>query len=178
MDDLESFIYVLAYIIYHYDCHGVSYPPDKLLKIWDTSKPIRAAESKEVFLVRTDFMPNLNVLTSRWPKAVLDVFSNFRRFLLPFWQTKLSLMSIDLEDVPKTLQRLASDADHHYDEIIRIFDEGIDTLERMDNEAASPKTSAEKVPSPVRSSPQNPLKRTREESTASQPPAKRSNLSA
>ncbi|KAJ2914988.1 hypothetical protein MD484_g5418, partial [Candolleomyces efflorescens] len=153
LDDLESFIYVLAYIIYHYDCHGVSYPPDKLLKIWDTSKPIRAAESKEVFLVRTDFMPNLNALISRWPKAVLDVFSNFRRFLLPFWQTKLSFMSIDLEEVPKTLQRLASDADHHYDEIIRIFDEGIDSLERMDTEAGSPKMPAEKVPSPVRSSP-------------------------
>ena len=85
-------------------------------------------------------------------------------------------MYIDLEDVSTTLNQLASEVDRHYEEIIRIFDKGIDTLEKMDNEASKLKTrNTKNVPSP--SSQKRALKRARAESTCSQPPAKRSNLS-
>lgn len=86
---------------------------------------------------------------------------------------------MESEEVLEMMRDMASNAEQHYDEIIRIFDAGFEALEKVENEDAAVKASPTvPVPLPVRNpSQRNPLKRSREEETEFQPAAKCSNLS-
>jgi hypothetical protein len=181
LDDLESFFYILTYIIYTYDSQGASYPMDTLLKRWKSNTGMSAAGHKGFFLLRGKYVPD--TIASRWPKALLDVFSGFGAFLSPLSQEKVSTRYMEPEEVPELLRLLrgmASNAEQHYDEILRIFDAGIEALEKIDNEDEALKVHpTDRVPSSVRPPSQgNPLKRAREEETDCQPATKRSNLSS
>ncbi|KAJ2920973.1 hypothetical protein H1R20_g16121, partial [Candolleomyces eurysporus] len=173
LDDIESFFYVLTYIIYNYDCHGVSHPIDKLLKRWEASTGTNAAESKEAFLSRGKFIPR--TIASRWPNAFLDVFLGFRTLLYPLVQGKVSIMGMDPEDVPGCLRWFALNAERHYDKIIETFDTGIAALEKADAEEAASRKQMATLPQPLQPPAQrSPLKRPSGEYPESQPPAKRS----
>jgi hypothetical protein len=178
LDDLESFFYILLYIVYTYDCQGLSHPMDKLLKQWKKKTGTTAAEAKVVFFLLEHAIPK--TIASRWPKALLNVLSEFRAFLMPLSQKKVSIRYMKAKKVPEILRDLAFNVDQHYDGILRIFDTGIEALEKIDSEETAlrvPPTNP--ATSSLRSPPQNnPLKRMREEETDSQPAAKRSNHSA
>jgi hypothetical protein len=180
LDDLESFFYILTCIVYTYDCHGVSHPQNELLKRWQTITGSTAAVAKEAFLTRGRFIPN--PIASRWPKAFLDVFFGLRVFLFPLVQEKVSVMEMEPEEVLESLKWFASNAEQHYDEVLKIFDAGIEALEKIDDgcpacpQAAPTDADPSSVHLPTQ---QNTAarKRPREEEPDSLPAAKRPHLS-
>jgi hypothetical protein len=136
-----------------------------------------ASDAKGLFLLTGRFVAT--TIAPRWPKALLDVFSGFGSFLALFFEDRMNTRYMEPEEVLEMLRGMASNAEQHYDEIIRVFDAGIEALEKVENEDAALKVPpTDPVPPPVRSPLQrNPLKRTREEETEFQPAAKCCNLS-
>ncbi|KAJ2914986.1 hypothetical protein MD484_g5414, partial [Candolleomyces efflorescens] len=134
VDDLESFFYILTYIIYTYDSQGVSYPMDKLLGQWNGYSGVSASDAKGIFFVKERFVSD--AIAPRWPEAVLDVFRNFGSFVGSFFGDRMDTRYQEREEILELLRDTASSADQHYDEILRIFDTGIEALEKAENEEA------------------------------------------
>ncbi|KAJ2914987.1 hypothetical protein MD484_g5415, partial [Candolleomyces efflorescens] len=131
-DDLESFFYILTYIICTYDSQGVCHPVDQLMKQWKGYSGQNASDAKGIFLAKGRFVVS-DRISPRWPKAVLDVFRSFGSFLDSRLRDRLNTRYIDRDEVLELSGRMASDADHHYAEILQIFDAGIEALEAVNN---------------------------------------------
>ncbi|KAJ2928035.1 hypothetical protein H1R20_g9044, partial [Candolleomyces eurysporus] len=134
LDDLESFLYIFAHILYSYDCHGALHEVDDLLTQWDECSGTSAGYLKESFLARQFLPKNISM---RWPAASLDIFLSFKDFILPMVDQKVALTLARPEDGPEILKALMSNAEYHYDEVIRLFDTGISALEKGDDKKAS-----------------------------------------
>ncbi|KAJ2914983.1 hypothetical protein MD484_g5411, partial [Candolleomyces efflorescens] len=135
VDDLESFFYILTYIIYTYDSHGTAYPMDALLTRWKSLAGLHAAESKGVYLTAKRYVPA--TIARRWPEAALDVFRGFRLFIGDLFQDRMPAKYMKPEELTAMLTEMASKVDQHYDEILQLFDTGIDTLEKADRDSAA-----------------------------------------
>ncbi|KAJ2914095.1 hypothetical protein MD484_g6316, partial [Candolleomyces efflorescens] len=128
LDDLESFFYVLAYIIHVYDSQGVSHSIPDVFEEWieyGQDKRI-LAKLKKCFLV----MPTIpREFSDRWPGAYLELFHDYRRFVENVYRQKDLVIigrSADGRDGLKTLRLRADD---HYDYVLGLFDKAISTLE-------------------------------------------------
>ncbi|KAJ2914980.1 hypothetical protein MD484_g5412, partial [Candolleomyces efflorescens] len=179
VDDLESFFYILTYIVYTYDSRGNTYPRHELLREWKSYAGHNAADAKGVFLVaETDVDP---IIAPRWPDALLDVFCGFRTLLADLFEDRQHARRLNPKKVLKLLEDMASNVDHHYDEVLQLFDTGIDALEKADNDSATAKVAPTNPDSASVQSPphQSSSKRPREECADSHiPNAKRSKFSA
>ncbi|RXW15440.1 hypothetical protein EST38_g10415 [Candolleomyces aberdarensis] len=174
LDDLESFLYVLTHILYSYDCHGTLHEVDDLLTRWDKYLGTFAADLKESFLAR-QFLPRH--ISMRWPAPSLDVFLGFKDIILPMVDQKVAITLAQPEDGPEILKALMLNAEHHYDEVIRLFDTGIAALEKDDDEEASSCLQSHPTSHQPFSRPpaeQSSSKRRSDEDPDSQPLAKRS----
>ncbi|KAJ2928037.1 hypothetical protein H1R20_g9046, partial [Candolleomyces eurysporus] len=173
LDDLESFLYILTHILYSYDCHGALHEVDDLLTRWDKYSGTLAADLKESFLARQFLPRHISVC---WPAASLDVFLGFKDFILPMVDQKVAITLAQPEDGPEILKALMLDAEHHYNEVIRLFDTGIAALEKGDDdEASSALQSRPTSPQPFSQPPadRSSSKRPSDEYPDSQPLAKR-----
>ncbi|KAJ2915010.1 hypothetical protein MD484_g5420, partial [Candolleomyces efflorescens] len=176
VDDLESFFYILTYIVYTYDSRGNTYPRHELFKEWKSYAGHNAADAKGVYLVsETDVDP---IIAPRWPNALLDVFCGFRTFLADLFEDRQHARRMEPEEVLELLEEMASKVDQHYDEVLQMFDTGIQALDNAENESATAKAPLTDLDSvSVQSS--SHLKRPREEDPDTHlPTAKRSNFSA
>ncbi|KAJ2912851.1 hypothetical protein MD484_g7573, partial [Candolleomyces efflorescens] len=134
LDDLESFLYIFTHIIYACDRHGGVYEVDDLVKPWDEYQGTAVADLKECFLTKK-FIPKH--ILKRWPDALISVFRGFKAFILPMVDAKVDIMMEHPKDEPARLKALTSDAEGHYNTVIRLFDDGIAALEEEDIKAAS-----------------------------------------
>ncbi|KAJ2914981.1 hypothetical protein MD484_g5413, partial [Candolleomyces efflorescens] len=172
LDDLESFFYVFTYIVHSFDSQGVSYPLTSRMKEWKEGTGENAGACKAFYIMKKTFLP-MDII-SRWPKALIDTYNAFGAFLYPLSQDKFSSHYMEPEEVPDLLRDISSRVDQHYDGILRIFDEGIEKMEKMEKAlSADPGHSSIQPPS-QRSS----LKRAREDEANFEPAPKRSNSSS
>ncbi|KAJ2915009.1 hypothetical protein MD484_g5421, partial [Candolleomyces efflorescens] len=72
VDDIESFFWILTYIVYTYDSKGVYHGMDKMLRKWEKLTGSPASNEKGLFLLEREFFPG--TISPRWPKALLDVY--------------------------------------------------------------------------------------------------------
>ena len=163
VDDIESFFWIFTYIVYTYDSKGVYHGMDRMLRKWEKLTGTPASDNKGLFLLEREFVPD--TITPRWPKALLDVYSGFGMFLAPIFQKRMNTRYKEPDEVFESLKKMASSADKHYDDVLQIFDNGIEALEEAENEEVALK---ELHRGPVTSfaqsrSQQNPLKRGRGE---------------
>ena len=160
LDDIESFFYVLANIIYAFDHGGISQPLGYELTVWNKYGHDAGClgQLKRGFLLDD---PLHNSISSRWPKEFLEVFYAFRSFLRPIAHQKMVFTFHDAESRASDWHTLIQSLDDHYDFVLRLFDEGIAALERAETELAG---ITESVP-PTQTLPQTPRapKRSREE---------------
>ncbi|KAJ2914083.1 hypothetical protein MD484_g6330, partial [Candolleomyces efflorescens] len=161
LDDIESFFYVLANIIYTFDHRGISQPLGYELTVWNKYGHDAGClgQLKRGFLLDD---PLHNSISSRWPKEFLEVFYAFRSFLRPIAHQKMVFTFHDAESRASDWQKLIQSLDDHYDFVLRLFDEGIAALERAETELVG---VTESVPPPTQTLPQTPRapKRSREE---------------
>ena len=174
LDDLEAFFYVLTDIIHSYDQGGATRSIGEDLKLWLETEAPFLGTLKRGFLLEE---PLHRSISSRWPKAFLDVFYALRKFLKPIVHKKMVFTYDTPEERAEDWKALMLDVDMHYDFFLQKFDEGIAALEEEEAERAVDAHAA-LVPGPVEGpAPQavrNTLKRSSEEiNIASQPALKR-----
>jgi hypothetical protein len=175
LDDLESFFYVFTHIIHAYDRNGVFYPldDDSKLNLWDKYEGKFAATVKRTFLAVSSTPDDI---TLRWPEACIRVLHRFQDFLRDIVRKKMGIIlkpSANPVDIQKPLQLSAED---HYDHILRLFDEGIGTLEIEDTaESLGPTPPFPGALSLRPSTERSALKRAPDDDPDGQPAAKRAN---
>ncbi|RXW18343.1 hypothetical protein EST38_g7503 [Candolleomyces aberdarensis] len=174
LDDIESFFYVLTDIIHAYDHDGVLQSLGSELKLWNRYDGHLLGELKRVFLIEK---PLPKSISSRWPKAFIDVFYAFRDFLRPIALQKLIFTDETPEERTEDWRAFMLCADDHYDSVLRLFDEGIAALEMAEvEELGTVKPVSSPTPATPMSQPHTPrtfLKRSSEEYPDSQPALKR-----
>ncbi|KAJ2928390.1 hypothetical protein H1R20_g8695, partial [Candolleomyces eurysporus] len=149
LDDIESFFYVLTDIIHAYDHGGVLQSLGSELKLWNRYDGHLLGELKRAFLIEK---PLPKSISSRWPKAFVDVFYAFRDFLRPIALQKLIFTDETPEERAEDLRAFMLSADDHYNFVLRLFDEGIAALamaEAEELDAASSVCSSVCIPSLV-----------------------------
>ena len=139
LDELESFFYVFARIIYAYDRNGIFHSLGGDLPIWEKYSDDQStlAICKRAFIVGVT-VPR--AVSERWPKECLDVFHRFRAFVKCFVHKKLSIVYEIPADAAETLKLMWSNFEDHYNHVLGLFDEGIATLEKgeAEKQAAHP----------------------------------------
>ncbi|RXW23021.1 hypothetical protein EST38_g2829 [Candolleomyces aberdarensis] len=175
LDDIESFFYVLTDIIHAYDQGGILRSLGSELKLWNMYDGRRLGTLKRAFLIE---QPLPKSISSRWPKAFMDVFYAFRDFLRPIARQKMILCDEEPEERAEDLKALMLSTDDHYNFVIRVFDEGIAALEMAEAEEADvarPGSSSSPPATPTLrpQTTRTPLKRSSEECSDSQPALKR-----
>ncbi|KAJ2928040.1 hypothetical protein H1R20_g9059, partial [Candolleomyces eurysporus] len=179
LDDLESFLYVLTYVIHVYDSQGVFHSIPNPLQLWNKCGDDHGilATLKESFLAQESIPMDIS---SRWPDPCLRVFHDFRSFIQSCVHAKIAIIHrkpVDGRDILKSLRLCAED---HYDHVLRLFDEGIAVLEKAENAGAAgfgtppppPPASTSALHSTMQRSP---LKRSSDDYPDAQPAAKRPN---
>ncbi|KAJ2914094.1 hypothetical protein MD484_g6314, partial [Candolleomyces efflorescens] len=163
LDDLESFFYVLAYIMHVYDSRGVFHSIPNTFRAWIEygDNPDVLALLKQGFLVQSTISMEFS---DRWPATYLVLFYDFRGFIEKVFRQKDVVINDRPADGRDELKRLRLRADEHYDYILGLFDRAISTLEK-DEAAASPTA----LPPLVMS--RSPLKRSSEDGPDGQPAA-------
>ncbi|KAJ2914090.1 hypothetical protein MD484_g6303, partial [Candolleomyces efflorescens] len=169
LDDLESFFYILAHIVYGHDRHGSLHKLSSDMALWE-SESGDIGPLKEYILFKP-YLPK--AVSSRWPASVLGVFYGFRKFIWSIVSEKVALLDEEPEDRVETLKSWRLSAEEHYDLVLRIFDEGIAALEKEEAEPCSssqPQEGPSPRPALVK---RNPLKRPSDDNPEILPPAKR-----
>jgi hypothetical protein len=131
LDDIESFFYVFTNIIYAYDHGGISQSLGGELKIWNRHDEGCLGQLKRAFLLDD---PLHKYISSRWPKAFLEVFYAFRNFLQPIARQKMIFTFDEPEERADDWKELLHSLDDHYNFVLRLFDEGIAALEKAEAE--------------------------------------------
>jgi hypothetical protein len=72
------------------------------------------------FLLQGSLPKNVN---SRWPKAFIDIFYAFRDFIQPIARQSMFFTDEEPEDRADDLKELLLRFDHHYQSVLRFFDE-------------------------------------------------------
>ncbi|KAJ2914092.1 hypothetical protein MD484_g6312, partial [Candolleomyces efflorescens] len=173
LDDLESFLYVLSYIIYVYDSRGVFHSIPSPFEEWiqHENNPSLLSRVKEGSFV---FQSTPVEITSRWPAPCIEVLHGFRRFIIDLMHKKDVIAVERPPDGSEFLRSLRLAADDHYGYVLGLFDKAIATLEKDEPPAAStrPPTSTLAQVSTVG---QSSLKRSADDYPDAQPAAKRLN---
>ncbi|RXW23299.1 hypothetical protein EST38_g2556 [Candolleomyces aberdarensis] len=134
LDDLESFFYVYSYIIHVYDSSGASYAIPNMFIRWEQSPAAEIVELKHAFLRRKNL--NGKGVEERWPKQCIKVFQGFRKFLLPHADKKTNIIYHDSYENKKDFKYLMDDIVKHYETVLHLFNNAIDSLEEEDASAS------------------------------------------
>ncbi|KAJ2912079.1 hypothetical protein MD484_g8337, partial [Candolleomyces efflorescens] len=183
LDDLESFFYVLAHILFTYDPQGALQPLSPTVQGWDNRNPGMAATLKQGFLTWNRApIP----VRQRWPIPCSNLLLAYQAFLCPLVSTKVRLNEEDPVAREVEARAFVTNVDQHYAHVLRIFDEAINMLDeppetwkltRPDSPLLSPGAAFDRIFAfnPSDSPPQspNPLKRVSDDHLDGQPPAKR-----
>ncbi|RXW23023.1 hypothetical protein EST38_g2833 [Candolleomyces aberdarensis] len=144
LDDLESFLYVYTHIIHERDSSGEFHPLAQMdpLRLWDKyqDNPKIVAKLKRKFLAEPQGSTPKDV-EDRWPKECLDVLEGFKAYMAKV-VIKCKMRLIDEAPVntrEKILKELRLSYEKHYKCILRLFDEGIAALERVEAADAADK---------------------------------------
>lgn len=182
LDELESFLYVLAHILFAYDPQGIFHSFSPTLQGWDNRDPVVVATLKQSFLSWDS--PPIPV-RQRWPIPCANLLLAYQAFLCPLVRTKLRLNEQDPDAREEEAKFFVADVDQHYAHVLRIFDDAIDMLDEPpeswklschDSPLLSPTAAFGLAFDRSDSLPQshNPLKRASDDYPNDQPPAKRS----
>ncbi|KAJ2914096.1 hypothetical protein MD484_g6317, partial [Candolleomyces efflorescens] len=177
LDDLESFFYILSFIIYAYDSQGTFHSVPDTFQEWieQAENQRMLAKLKHYFLVFSVAIPI--EISSRWPAALLDVFHGFRCFIEKVARQKDVVIVERPVDGRNGLRALRMRADEHYDYILGLFDNAILTLEKDELSASPtvlPPSSSTKAQDAI-GMPRSPSKRSSEDDPDGQPVPKRPN---
>ncbi|KAJ2916708.1 hypothetical protein MD484_g3714, partial [Candolleomyces efflorescens] len=133
LDDLESFFWVLSYLLITYNADGTRATRTNLHKYLDSwnASPDRAASAKFRFFFQA--MTGAEVLVKMdqgWRHACGDLFTNFRQYMRDISEQKDDLAfargRIRKEGTfPNRFSSLLEDVDKHYDYVLGLFDEAL-----------------------------------------------------
>ncbi|KAJ2913166.1 hypothetical protein MD484_g7250, partial [Candolleomyces efflorescens] len=189
LDDLESFLYVLAHIMFARDSAGVDQGPDQMLLQWEQYQNDWRwlGTFKEAYLTRRH-VP-FKVL-KRWPSPCVDLILAYAGFMQPLVQEKLCVSQLKPGVRSDKAEAFAANFNEHYTHILTLFDTAIEALDHPDTwEVVSdspdadydPRESSDSVPTIIyledssssESAGRPSLKRSNEDPSG-QPPTKRS----
>ncbi|KAJ2913149.1 hypothetical protein MD484_g7249, partial [Candolleomyces efflorescens] len=190
LDDLESFLYVLANIMFAYDSAGVPCPADRIIADWDKHEHdwYWVGTLKQAYLTY-NYVPY--PVLKRWPSPCVNLIIDYASFLQPVVQQKLGVSQVKPSARNGKDQAFAADFVQHYSHILALFDTAIEALDHPDTwDVVSDSSDGEyddgcsdssdtslkiiricSFPSPPQS--QKSLKRSSTEDPSGQPPSKR-----
>ncbi|RXW17451.1 hypothetical protein EST38_g8398 [Candolleomyces aberdarensis] len=132
LDDLESFFYILAQIIFGYDPLGASHPLLHPISRWDADDCELAAAFKESVFT-WDFLPS--TIEERWPAPCCNLIVAFGTFLGPLARKKHDVNRRTLEQRKYAKSKdMLTKVHEHYTHVLQLFDRAIYMLGRPESE--------------------------------------------
>ena len=137
LDDLESFLYLLAYIFLLYKPDGSRFPGKdegpSIVRGWGDHNPERAyANKSDLYGVGHIADTALELIEEHWGATCGSLFNSFAWWILHIQGSKSSLLyGRKATGLPDALEPLLSQRDEHYAKVLRFFDEAIAAIERQ-----------------------------------------------
>ncbi|KAJ2913154.1 hypothetical protein MD484_g7261, partial [Candolleomyces efflorescens] len=137
LDDLESFVYVLAHIMFNYDHTGAPREPFDLTHRWSLMSNVDEAASKEAFLGQECFEFETG-LYENWPRSCTKLLMDYKLWLFELNQRKTDLTNMRPSVRAKALEDLMSHVLEDYDVVLAFLDKAIQAIESGDDVIAPP----------------------------------------
>ncbi|KAJ2914305.1 hypothetical protein MD484_g6101, partial [Candolleomyces efflorescens] len=126
LDDLESFVHVLAHVMNGYDQTGVEYPLSGEVKEWPLCENIREGGSKAFYLDQ-DYEDEQ--IKERWPPSCINLLRGLKKNVHETYRQRARLATQKPQERKDEMKALAQNIPEHYQTILSLFDEAIGKLE-------------------------------------------------
>ncbi|KAJ2914316.1 hypothetical protein MD484_g6092, partial [Candolleomyces efflorescens] len=138
LDDLESFVYVITYIMFNYDYTGAARKPFDLTQQWSLMSNRAEASDKEAYLLR-EFIEKESDVHTTWPPSCIKLLLDYKSWLCELNRQKNCFTNIKPDVRKSAWDKLMEQIWDHYQTVLGFFDEAI---EKMDsgNDVISPPT--------------------------------------
>jgi serine/threonine protein kinase len=134
LDELESFFYVLTYVLLLFRPDGSLLPSDdkgpSIVWSWGSDDPDTANMNKrDIYEAEYAHLTALRLIQETWHPACATLFKEFRLFVIDIISDKTTILAGADERADRNLlQPLLSHRDSHYAKVLEIFDKAIDAI--------------------------------------------------
>ncbi|KAF5341154.1 hypothetical protein D9611_006046 [Ephemerocybe angulata] len=149
IDDLESFFYVLCYLLYGFEGVNVQFPdafgPDSVLGEWERRTPRMASYRKEIYITMEG--PAYRAPPPFWSVACINLCDKYRKFLAPLIDAKGHIRRKHPSLITREeLQEIYSGVDNHYADVLAMFDTALVELSKPGGSDPRPAPPAQRTP--------------------------------
>lgn len=147
IDDLQSFFYVLCYLLLVHRPDGTRLPSDgcgpALVKAWGDDEPVLALSAKQRFIVDGPLKSVApGIIEETWGPVVRDMFVKFFNLIRDIMNEKDEIVLKQFNFDPSTLTDLHAKSDAHYSQALRILDDALRELEPSRTSRSDQRTEA------------------------------------
>ncbi|TFK23553.1 hypothetical protein FA15DRAFT_642331 [Coprinopsis marcescibilis] len=138
LDDIESFFYVLCYLMLLYKEPGLKNKKvSELLTLWENDHPSIALNSKGMFIYKPSIKADLAMVSDFWGETCKDLLEKFRKRV-----QEMVVAKDHVRDGNISIEAVRKEGLYWYDEILALFEGAISELgeEEAPEDADEPPT--------------------------------------
>ncbi|KAJ3530456.1 hypothetical protein NMY22_g8561 [Coprinellus aureogranulatus] len=143
LDDIESFFYVLVYLLFGWTDVDKELPPaqkPKFLSKWDHDDPEDSLNAKVRFM--NDNM-NMKLVPAFWTKPCRELLKSFHTFIKGIVSEKGTIRGMEEpEERQQALEKLYEGFEDHYNTLKAMFDKALKDLDSLAQKERAPAHSA------------------------------------